>query len=71
MSNEIKEILNDLKNKDISVDDLTHNDKVKLLDYINSLQEENENLKDFNKKLQATKDRLDKYDKENQLKGEE
>lgn len=39
MTNEIKEIIEDLKNKDISVDDLTHNDKVKLIDYITNLQE--------------------------------
>ena len=39
MTNDIKEILEDLKNNDISVDDLTHNDKVKLLDYITNLQQ--------------------------------
>lgn len=38
-----------------------------LLDYITNLQQEIERLKDFNIKLQATKDRLDKYDKENTL----
>ncbi len=37
-------------------------------DCITNLQQEIENLKDFNNKLQATKDRLDKYDRENQLK---
>lgn len=35
---------------------------------IEKLQKENEELKDFNKKLQAAKDRLDKCDRENQLK---
>ena len=34
---------------------------------ITNLQQEIERLKDFNIKLQATKDRLDKYDKENTL----
>ena len=38
-----------------------------IIDLFNNLKEENENLKDFNNKLQATKDRLDKYDRENQM----
>lgn len=45
MNDEIKEILEDLRNKNMSVDDLTHNDKTKLLDYITNLQEENEHLR--------------------------
>lgn len=45
MNDEIKEILEDLRNKNMSVDDLTHNDKTKLLDYITNLQKENERLK--------------------------
>lgn len=48
MNNEIKEILEDLRNKNMSVDDLTHNDKTKLLDYITNLQKENEELKQDN-----------------------
>lgn len=44
MNDEIKEILEDLRNKNMSVDDLTHNDKTKLLDCITNLQEENEKL---------------------------
>jgi len=39
MNKEVKEILEDLRNKNMSVDDLTHNDKTKLLDYITSLEE--------------------------------
>ena len=46
MYDEIKEILEDLRNKNISVDDLTHNDKTKLLDYITNLQKANEILKE-------------------------
>lgn len=45
MNDEIKEILEDLRNKNMSVDDLTHNDKTKLLDYITNLQNENERLR--------------------------
>ena len=43
-------------------------DKETYKDLLLEKQEENENLKDFINKLQATKDRLDKYDRENQLK---
>ena len=45
MNRETQEILEELKNKEITVDDLTHNDKIKLLDCITNLQEENEHLK--------------------------
>ena len=38
MNEEIKELLNDLNNKEVTVDDLTHNDKTLLLGYIAYLQ---------------------------------
>ena len=38
-----------------------------ILNLIETQKAEIEDLKDFNRKLQATKDRLDKYDKENTL----
>ena len=50
MNDEIKEILEDLKNKDLSVDDLTHNDKAKLIDCITNLEqkvEQYENPDDY------------------------
>ena len=53
MNNEIKEILEDLKNEDISVDDLTHNDKVKLLDCITNLEQENNYYFKKNNELSA------------------
>ena len=39
-----------------------------LVNLIEKQQEELEDLKDFNKKILAVKDRLDKYDKENTMK---
>lgn len=64
MKDEIKEILDYLE----FLEDIETQNKVKKVkDYITNLQEENENLKDFNNKLQATKDRLDKYDRENTM----
>ena len=65
MKDEIKEILDNLKNKDISVDDLTHNDKVKLIDYITNLQEENDYLKDIvsNTELSNEIKKADKWSK--------
>ena len=69
MNKEVNDALHTLLN--ISLKDKsfsTQKQQFKIVyNYITNLQEENENLKDFHTKLQATKDRLDKYDKENQL----
>lgn len=40
MKDKTKEILDDIKNKELAPTDLTHNDIVKLLDYITNLQKE-------------------------------
>ena len=66
MSDEIKEIL-ELIGNSYYYGNIAEEQKEKYCNYITNLQQENENLKDFNNKLQATKDRLDKYDRENQL----
>lgn len=58
MNDEIKEILEDLRNKNMSVDDLTHNDKTKLLDYITNLQEEKD--KEI-ERLNNVIDKLEEY----------
>lgn len=64
MNDEIKEILEDLRNKNMSVDDLTHNDKTKLLDCITNLQKENERLNNIVKETRQIlyKRMLDDYD---------
>ena len=59
MNKEIQEILEDLKNKEITVDDLTHNDKIKLFDYITNLQEEIRRLKE---KIKTDIDLLKNYE---------
>lgn len=66
MKDEIKEILDEYITDNEWIVIATNVLKY-LKDYITTLQEENENLKDFNTKLQATKDRLDRYDRENQM----
>ena len=45
MNEEIKEILEDIKKKELAPTDLTHNDIVKLLNYITNLQEEKQKLR--------------------------
>lgn len=65
MNDEIKEILEDLRNKNMSVDDLTHNDKTKLLDYITNLQEENQKLKKIYIKPTFTKRKIEELQQEN------
>ena len=64
MSDEIKEILDKAKEiSDYGADGKQHTrmfnqfEAKALLDYITNLQQENENLKDFNNKLQATRNR--------------